>query len=139
MKLSILLAFSLSIVSILLISACVEEDDPVPISGCTDIKSTNYNPSAEVDDGSCLMACEANQTASVRFTNLSSTSSTHDVIWDGSKIATVIPGDTTEYFTVTANIEHTLQFKFTNSSDPACNESKPIIAQCSFQTYWCTG
>ena len=137
MKLSLLPVLSLFVV--LIISACSEENDPAPILGCTDINATNFNPSAEMDDGSCLLACEANQTAEVRFTNLSTTNSTHDVIFDGSKIATVAPGDTTAFFTVTANIEHTLQFKFTNTSDPACNESNPILAQCSFHIFWCTG
>ncbi|MCH8288782.1 MAG: DUF4397 domain-containing protein [Candidatus Marinimicrobia bacterium] len=139
MKLSLLPLLSLFIVLILIISACSEEEDPAPIEGCTDITATNFNPSAEIDDGSCLLACEVNQTAQVRFTNLSNTSKTHDVIWDGSKIATVSPGDTTNFFTVTANIEHTLQFKFTNTSDPACTESTPILAQCSFPIFWCTG
>ena len=135
MKLSLLLVLSLFVV--LIISAC--EDDPVPISGCTDINATNFNPSAEIDDGSCLLACEVNQTAQVRFTNLSTTNSTHDIIWDGVKLTTVAPGDTTTFFTVTANIAHTLQFKFTNTSDLACTDSSPILAQCSSHIFWCSG
>lgn len=30
---------------------------PLPLRGCTDPAATNYNPNAEVDDGSCLFGC----------------------------------------------------------------------------------
>ena len=131
----------LIIISIFILSACSQGEDPVPepISGCTDITATNYNPSAEVDDGSCLKACEVNQTAEVEFANISNTNSTYDIIWNGSKIATVVPGDTTKVFTVSATVENTLRFQFTNTSDLACTDSNPIFAQCSFHTISCTG
>ncbi len=38
---------------ILSISSC-KKDEPEPISGCTNPKSDNYNPQAEIDSGDCI-------------------------------------------------------------------------------------
>ena len=38
---------------ILSISSC-KKDEPEPISGCTNPKSDNYNPQAEIDNGDCI-------------------------------------------------------------------------------------
>ena len=37
------------------------EEEPLPISGCIDPNANNYNPSAEVDDGSCQYPTEEEQ------------------------------------------------------------------------------
>ena len=37
------------------------EEEPLPISGCNDPNANNYNPSAEVDDGSCQYPTEEEQ------------------------------------------------------------------------------
>jgi hypothetical protein len=84
-------------------------------------------------------ACQVNNTADVYFKNVSNTNSTYDIVWDGSKIATVTPGDSSSTFTVAAGVQHTLLFKFTNTNNAACNQGTPVLAQC--QTHWfsCTG
>ena len=38
-----------------------------------------------------LPACEVNNTATAEFRNLSNSNSTHDIIWNGSKLYTVPP------------------------------------------------
>ncbi len=81
--------------------------------------------------------CETNNTATVKFENRSNTNTTYDIIWDGSKVATVVPGSTSEAFTVSA-VQHTMLFKVTNTNTVACNESTPTPAQCSEHIYWCT-
>lgn len=81
-------------------------------------------------------SCETNHTATVRFENRSPRT-TLDVLWDGSKVATVSAGQTTGYRDVNAGI-HTLLFTVTNSSDWACTPSTPNVAQCSSHTYSCS-
>jgi hypothetical protein len=55
------------------------------------------------------------------------------------KIFTVAPGQQSSTITVTANIQHTLVFRYTNTSNNACTPSTPVIPQC--ETWWfnCTG
>ena len=126
-------------------SACASNYDPLAeadngsCEGCKNENALNYCPSAVFDDGSCEFACEINSTAEVYFINNSNSNSTYDVIWDGVKIATVTPGDESNTFTVSANIQHTLVFRFTNTSNNACTPSTPVVPQC--QTWWfdCTG
>ena len=78
--------------------------------------------------------CQQNNTASVTFENRSN-SSTYDVIWDGSRIGSIGPGASISR-TVAAG-QHTLVFKFSNTSNNACSQSTPNPAQCSSQTYSC--
>lgn len=103
---------SLIIALVLVISACIQEDE---------------------------LECENNQTATVRFANFSNTNSTYDIIWNGAKVATVTPRDTTKRMTVAANVEHTLEFKITNTQDLACSGSNPVLSQCSARILSCTG
>jgi len=82
-------------------------------------------------------ACETNHTAEVTFQNKSANNLTYDVIWDGSKLTTIAPGASSQVYTVSA-ATHTLQFRITNTSLPACTQSSPVLAQCQSYTYWCT-
>ncbi len=82
-----------------------------------------------------VAACETNHTATVRFENRS-VSTTMDVVWDGSKMATVAPGQTTEAREIAAGL-HTLVFMVTNTTNWACTPSTPNLAQCSNMRYWC--
>ncbi len=81
--------------------------------------------------------CETYETAKVRFENKSNSNTTYDIIWNGSRIATVAPGQSTNYHTVSAS-QHTLTFKISNSSYRACNTSTPTLSKCSHHTYSCT-
>lgn len=83
-----------------------------------------------------VQTCAANGTAQVQFSNRSA-SSTYSIVWDGSTMATLAPGVTSEFYTVAAG-SHTLAFKYSNSANYACSESTPNLAQCSSMVYWCS-
>lgn len=80
--------------------------------------------------------CAANNTASIQFSNRSA-NKTYSVVWDGSVITTLAAGVTSDYFTVAAG-QHTLEFRYSNSSTDACTLSTPNVAQCSSTVYWCS-
>jgi hypothetical protein len=79
--------------------------------------------------------CEANNTARVRFTNKTVTNLTYTIVWDGSTLTTVLPGQTSEYFTVAA-AQHTLHFMVSNGTE-ACTVSSPVLALCQDYEYNC--
>ena len=120
----------------LTISSCKEI-----INGCTNPKASNYNAKATDDDGSCKFTplCETNKTGEVYFINNSNSNKTYDIIWDGSKIATVAPNQSSQTFTFSANVQHTLEFRFTNTSNNACTPSTPFLNQCQRRGFNCTG
>jgi len=115
------------------------DTDDGSCTGCTDPAATNYCPGANYSSGTCIYPCETNNTGKVYFINHSNSNSTYDVIWDGVKIFTVAPNQQSPTITVSAGIQHTLLFRFTNTSNGACTQSTPIIPQC--ETWWfdCTG
>ncbi len=82
--------------------------------------------------------CEKNSTATIYFINTSNTNKTYDIIWDGSIWATVAPNGRSATFTV-ASGQHTLLFRFTNTTTQACTQSTPNIAACSNVYYSCSG
>jgi hypothetical protein len=82
--------------------------------------------------------CEKNSTGTVYFINNSNTNKTYDIIWDGSLWATVTPNGRSATFTV-ASGQHTLLFRFTNTTTQACTSSTPNIAICSNVYYSCSG
>ncbi len=86
-----------------------------------------------------VAACQSNNTATVSFENKSNTNSTYTIVWDGSTRTTIAPGQTSSTYTEAAGVQHSLQFKFTNSNNPACTTSSPTLAQCSVHVYNCTG
>lgn len=136
MKTIIQIAFSLLVIVGLTITSCKKE-----VSGCTDTKATNFNSKATQDDGTCNFpaACETNKTGEVYFINHSKTNSTYDIIWDGVKIATVAPNESSKVFTYPANVQHTLVFRFTNTANNSCNPSTPYLTQCQRLWFDCTG
>lgn len=83
-------------------------------------------------------SCQANNTADVSFGNRSSTT-TMDIVWDGVRILTLPPGQTSPSRAVAAGVQHTLEARITNTSLLACNVSTPIPAQCSTPVYTCAG
>ncbi len=115
------------------------EDNDGSCEGCTNPDALNFCKNVVFDDGSCEFACEVNNTAEVYFINNSNSNSTYDVIWDGVKIATVTPGNESETFIVSANVQHTLVFSFTNTSNNACTPSTPVVPQCQKWWFDCTG
>ena len=114
---------------------CTKEET----KGCMDITATNYNATATVDDGSCKYLCQVNQTGEVYFKNLSNTNKVYDVIWDGVNIATVAPNQSSAVFTYPASVQHTLVFRFSNTSTNACTPSTPFLTQCKKLEFNCSG
>lgn len=127
-------------------SACIEED-PCANSYCLN--------GGSCVDGNCICPqgfygehcenevtnpdppCVVNRTATVTFENRSTTSKTYDVIWDGSRIATLAPGQESNSITVSAG-SHTLLFKIANSSSNACSQASPNLAQCDSRVFYCS-
>ena len=91
------------------------------------------------DTGPTASACQANNTASVIFSNRSTSNTTYDVIWDGGRVATLATGQDSDTNTAAAGVQHTLVFKITNTNTAACSPSTPTLAQCSGQTFTCRG
>lgn len=81
------------------------------------------------------LACEVNNTAKVRFSNRS-IASTYEVIWDGRNISVIGPGVTTNYLITNAG-QHTLAFKYQDSTNNACTQVQNV-QQCGTAEYYCT-
>jgi hypothetical protein len=81
--------------------------------------------------------CQSQNTALVQFRNRSTANLTYDIIWDGSRLVTVGPGQDSQKYTYAANVTHTLRFQFTNTNVLACNASAPVLTTCSDVFYSC--
>ena len=114
------------------------ESDDGSCKGCDDSKAMNYC-SGVASDNSCKYLCELNKTGEVYFSNISNTNKTYNVIWDGVNIATIAPGQTSSTFTAAANIAHTLVFRISNTTTNACTPSTPVIPQCQKSGFNCSG
>lgn len=77
-------------------------------------------------------------TATVVFQNRSSTGLTYSVILDGVQIAVIPPGSDTGPRTVTANVQHTVFYRVTNTNSVACGPATPVWPQCTANTLFCT-
>lgn len=102
----------------------------VLLMGCTSDDAVAPSPT---------LACQVNNTAKLVFRNISNTNATYDLIWDGAKLYTIAPGSESDTLTTAAGVQHTMLFKFTNSSNNACNAATPTLAQCSSGWFSCTG
>lgn len=88
-----------------------------------------------------IPACRTNNTASVSFGNRSATTA-HDVYWDGFRLFTLTPGQTSDPITVAAGVTHRLQPMIANTDDfdaIACNGSNHVLSQCERRTITCAG
>jgi hypothetical protein len=74
-------------------------------------------------------SCQTNNTASISFGNRSTTSS-QDIVWNGSRVFTLVPGQTSDPLTVAAGVAHTLQFRVGNTQTLACSTATPILGLC---------
>jgi hypothetical protein len=84
-----------------------------------------------------IPACKQNNTASISFHNVSTTNRTYNIVFDGSNLTTVAPGQTSNSYTIAAGTQHSLTFTFTNTGGNACTTSFPTLAQCASSTYSC--
>lgn len=110
----------------------------VLISALIAVVTMNCNEDKVVTPTNTTPACETNNTAKVFFQNKSTTGTTYDVIWNGSRIFTLAPSEDSDTITVAAQISHTLTFKKTGSNEISCIESQPILAKCSINWFWCS-
>ena len=85
-----------------------------------------------------LSDCKLNNTGEVYFVNNSATGKSYDIIWDGTKVATVGPFSQSSTITVTASISHTLLFRVAGTSTTACSQSTPSVPQCQKWNFSCS-
>jgi hypothetical protein len=76
-------------------------------------------------------SCQANNTASVHFTNQSTHNYSYTIVWDGFDLFTLSPGQSSTQYTVAGGVAHRLDFKIANTSTLACNTSSPNPEVCS--------
>jgi hypothetical protein len=79
--------------------------------------------------------CERLGTAEVVFLNRSA-HSTYDVILDGSRIGSIAPNHS--IMRVVAAGQHSHQFFFSNTGQPACSVAYPNVAACQRMTFSCS-
>jgi hypothetical protein len=72
--------------------------------------------------------CERNRTAEFGIAN-GSTRSTYDIIIDGAYAGAIGPGQTITR-TMAAG-QHSVEFRFSNSTQLACSVANPNLVQCS--------
>lgn len=82
-------------------------------------------------------ACETNNTAKVQYQNRSNISATYDIFIDGGKAATIAPAADSAIFDVAAGVQHTILFRYTNTTNSACAPFTPALAQCSSTAFSC--
>lgn len=80
--------------------------------------------------------CQTNNSAVLFFENRSPLSRTFDLYLDGANFAVIPPTQTSAPFTVSAGVQHRVEFRLTNTNLVICSAS-PIPVQCSTQTYFC--
>ena len=81
--------------------------------------------------------CEKYHTSTVTFKNNSASHYTYDIIWDGSKIATLSYQTVSTAFTVAAG-QHTLAWKITGTNSYGCTGSNPVLIECYSGTFSCS-
>lgn len=82
-------------------------------------------------------ACQSGNTGTITFQNRSTSNTTYDVVFDGSRLVTIPPQQNSQPLTVAAGVAHTLTFLVTNTARIACVQSSPIVTQCNSVSYSC--
>jgi hypothetical protein len=87
------------------------------------------------------LACETNNTGTIRFGNRSPESSgrAYDIVWDGVRIfEKVAAGATSDPKEEAAGVAHTLTFRVSAGfSGIGCTGGTPILIRCQSQTITC--
>lgn len=81
--------------------------------------------------------CQINNTATLTLGNRSATAS-QTVVWDGSTLFTLTPGQTAAPITVAAGVAHSLLFRVATTGANACSASAPVLAQCANSVFTCS-
>lgn len=82
-------------------------------------------------------ACEANNTATMTFTNLSASNRSYVIAVDGVRLGNLAPGQTSPPQTFAAGVQHSVFWLFASNDKIACT-GFPILAQCSSASYSCS-
>lgn len=75
-------------------------------------------------------ACERNNTGTLTVGNRS-LGTTYTIVINGSSVATLSPGSSSQPFTLAAGVPHVLDFFVANTTRLACSTSLVTLAQCS--------
>lgn len=81
--------------------------------------------------------CVVNSTAEFNFSDSSATKQSYDVMFDGKKIFTLSPGETSQNHTVTAWVLHVVQFNTAGTTNAACPQELYTPSRCSTQNFSC--
>jgi hypothetical protein len=82
-------------------------------------------------------SCERNETAEVKFSNLSATGITMEIIWDGLLKVTLAPGQTSASYTENAGT-HSSLFRNAATRQNACAPANPNLLKCTIHTFSCS-
>jgi hypothetical protein len=85
--------------------------------------------------GCSLTSSSCSGTGTIEFENHASHSS-YDILLDGSLVGSIGPGQSMTR-TVTAVVQHTVLFRFSNTNQNACSEAQESVIECHTNTISC--
>ncbi len=82
-------------------------------------------------------ACYIDYTATLNFADQSAASHSYDVLLDGSNVATIAKGQTSQDFVVNAWMLHVVAFNYAGSDSVACPQELYTPGRCETHTFVC--
>jgi hypothetical protein len=100
-------------------------------------RGVNINGTNTLDFVFAVPDCQTNNTARIKFSNRSPATRQY-ILWDGIRLFTLNPGETSEEIVTAAGVAHTLQFRVDGTGATACSTSSPVLSQCKSHHYSCS-